>query len=198
MTEFDKTTEFDRSNSIHPLSSSQWGSPQMSMISSRTLPLPRRMSYSHYPSPSSPMTTTFEPMPPPPALYYRRGSLQSTSSTSSSVSTEGRRRLSAADLQVPIQSFQEATLGGKDDETSLHPLAVVDISCDEYEALQGFSKFSSREQKNDSSDETDSDDVLPSIQPNAGPMLSAQVAAFRQNLMPIQESFQRPFKNQAM
>ncbi|KAI8335936.1 hypothetical protein BC941DRAFT_429787 [Chlamydoabsidia padenii] len=143
-----------------------------SMISSRTLPLPRRMSYHSSSSPP--------PLPHmDPPLFYRRGSLQSISSTSSSLSTEsGRRRLSAADLQVPIHSFQDASndkaIGG-----------VVDISSDEYEALQGISKFYSQVHDDDSPH-------------HPSPMLSAQVATFRQTLLPIQESCQRQFKSFAI
>ncbi|KAI8093345.1 uncharacterized protein BX664DRAFT_295036 [Halteromyces radiatus] len=209
-----------------------------SMIESRTLPPPRRMSFSQsfYPpplskspslpdSPEEPMSATFRSSPyytmPPttPGIFdyptrrpsYRRGSLQSVSTTTSTSSTSSassdaaaaaavltcrssaaetpgrRRRLSAADLQAPIYSLQE-------EEQEVHPLtksppAVVDITSDEYEALQGFGKFSQQQ-------------VLPAIQPNQNntdsPRLSAQVAAFRQKRMPVQESFQRPVKNNAM
>ncbi|CAO3596572.1 unnamed protein product [Absidia cylindrospora] len=237
----------NRSHStIHPTTQySQWRSPSpppASMMQSRTLPLPRRMSYSHsyYPpplskspslpdSPEEPPLTSFRSpsyynMPPPPplsssttsssALFYRRGSLQSTSSTSSTLSSDsqsfrssfehGRRRLSAADLQAPIHSLKEEN----QEEQQLHPLAksppaVVDITSDEYEALQGFGKFSSQthaQKNNNDNDEDDDDLVLPAIQPNKtnSPSLSAQVAAFRQKLMPIHESFQRPVKGNAI
>ncbi|ORZ12720.1 hypothetical protein BCR42DRAFT_419835 [Absidia repens] len=243
----------NRSHSIHPTTQyNQWRSPSpppASMMQSRTLPLPRRMSYSHsyYPpplskspslpdSPEEPPLTAFRSpsyynMPPPPplssstssasssALFYRRGSLQSTSSTSSTLSSDsqsfrsfdhGRRRLSAADLQAPIHSLKEENA---EEQHQLHPLAksppaVVDITSDEYEALQGFGKFSSQKphtQTNaddDNDDQVDDDDdlVLPAIQPNKtnSPSLSAQVAAFRQKLMPIHESFQRPVKGNAI
>lgn len=140
----------------------------------------------------------------------------SSSSSSSSSFNYGRRRLSAADLQAPIQSLQERyadrhhpMYNGNSPTTtefnisnpslsshphdSIHPLQnntslannkdTVDISTDEYEALQGFSKFSSQRLP---------EEKITNIQ---SPNMSAQVHAFRQKLLPIQESFQRPVRN---
>ncbi|KAG0190781.1 hypothetical protein DFQ28_001540 [Apophysomyces sp. BC1034] len=172
-------------------------------------------------------------------------SLSSTSSSSrgDAARAEGnfRRRLSAADLQVPIEHLQAITLGdqclhpqdktmkketdfGYEESKPTHPLSkwspedvpikqeeeeeeeetakneqpgqpaedrsdrTVDITSDEYEALQGFGKFRAQSIVN-----SESRDPLV-----GSPNIASQVYAFRQRLMPVQESFQRPMRHDAV
>ncbi|KAF7728060.1 hypothetical protein EC973_006697 [Apophysomyces ossiformis] len=176
-------------------------------------------------------------------------SLSSSSSSSQREAPRGggeasfRRRLSAADLQVPIEHLQAINLGdqcahpkekaskremeaGEEEARTAYPSSrwstpedvsnkhgvkkeekedeeereevrspesmdkedaerTVDITSDEYEALQGFGKF--RAQSIVKSDHRD-----PLI---GSPNIASQVYAFRQRLMPVQESFQRPTRH---
>lgn len=165
-----------RSYSIHPDYYRRSPSPTSSMMMSRTLPLPRSMSLSHgYYPPALSKSPSLPDSPEEPWRPFRDVPPQ-------------RRRLSAADLKAPIHSLHEQ-------QPPLHPCAppVVDITSDEYEALQGFGKFSSKVETNSSSREKEQVE-LPAIQPN----LSSQVAAFRQKVMPTQESFQRPLRGHAI
>jgi hypothetical protein len=184
MAEFETSDDYDedeamervRSHSIHPDYHRRPPSPTSSMMMSRTLPLPRSMSLSHgYYPPALSKSPSLPDSPEEPWRPFRDVPQQ-------------RRRLSAADLKAPIHSLPE-----NDQEPPVHPCAspVVDITSDEYEALQGFGKFSSKVEHNSSNREQVE---LPAIQPN----LASQAAAFRQKIMPTQESFQRPLRGHAI
>ncbi|KAI8369606.1 uncharacterized protein BYT42DRAFT_549266 [Radiomyces spectabilis] len=115
-----------------------------------------------------------------------------------------RRRLSLTDLQTPIHILQNMKLGdefrrgdfyeGKgesnDVESAKERISVykrrkssVDITSDEYEALQGFGIFHLR-----------SIVKAHGAPPPGSPHLSSQVEAFRQRKLPVPESSLRPLR----
>lgn len=145
-------------------------------------------------------------LPPPtsPPVYGRLQPLSPLSHTTdycyitSPVDSTHKRRLSHADLSTPIQALGTMSKQGDSsdddddyDERQMSPIsfdgctktrfryAGVDITADEYEALQGFSKFCTEPVVK----ETIKLPPLNSIY--TGPH------AFRQHISTVQESFQR-------
>ena len=92
-----------------------------------------------------------------------------------------RRRLSAIDLQTPIEHWSNND--NNQPEENVHDMAV-DVTSDEYEAIQGFGRFRQK----------------PVIRPHRpeSPRPRMQVNLFRQNSLPVQESFQRPSRAHAI
>ncbi|KAI7858800.1 hypothetical protein BDC45DRAFT_564907 [Circinella umbellata] len=92
-----------------------------------------------------------------------------------------RRRLSAIDLQTPIEHWSNRD--NNQTEENVHDMAV-DVTSDEYEAIQGFGQFRQKP-------------VIRSHRPES-PRPRMQVNLFRQNSLPVQESFQRPSRAHAI
>ncbi|CAO3600076.1 unnamed protein product [Absidia cylindrospora] len=127
------------------------------------------------PSPSSPASTSSSPMSLP---LPQPESLLSPSSSSAFYSDGFSRRLSNVELALPIQRFSVCHgVGTKG----------IDITCDEFEALQAFSRLSSS-----SSVDTFPDATVGSrsrsVSFNTG---ATQVNAFRQQLSLAHESCSR-------
>ncbi|KAI8879244.1 hypothetical protein K501DRAFT_336231 [Backusella circina FSU 941] len=142
--------------------------------------------------------------------------------------TQLRKRLSYFDLSTPIHELGSTAAPAtikeesveEDDTDNEHPSPSssltneitndkeegVDITEDEYEALQGFGKFCTEpiilEKQKNASTEWKETLKLPSIK-NLSPTtlssasLPSQVHAFRQNVKVIEESFQRPIRHGA-
>ncbi|KAI9247134.1 hypothetical protein BDA99DRAFT_542984 [Phascolomyces articulosus] len=92
-----------------------------------------------------------------------------------------KRRLSAIDLQTPIEHWSNGNNNDEESQHSDHDMAV-DVTPDEYEAIQGFGKFRQE----------------PIIRSPESPRVRMQVNFFRQNSLPVQESFQRPTRSHAI
>ncbi|CDH58836.1 hypothetical protein RO3G_13206 [Lichtheimia corymbifera JMRC:FSU:9682] len=101
------------------------------------------------------------------------------STPSSSPQPPPKRRLSLIDLQTPIDHWQErsSSSGGatSDEDNDDTTTPVVDVTPDEYEAIQGFGKFHAK-----------------SVVKFDSPHMGVQLHAFRQHTLPVPESFQRP------
>lgn len=101
------------------------------------------------------------------------------STPSSSPQPPPKRRLSLIDLQTPIDHWQErsSSQGGatSDEDNDDTATPVVDVTPDEYEAIQGFGKFHAK-----------------SVVKFDSPHMGVQLHAFRQHTLPVPESFQRP------
>jgi hypothetical protein len=118
-----------------------------------------------------------------------------------------KRRLSCIELAAPIQQLVVATDSETDDdERQMSPLSSVedikiegiDITADEYEALQGFSKFYTEPVvRKPMLTCTESLPIqLPPLRYaqavlSSNPSLTSQVYAFRQQIPTFQESFKR-------
>lgn len=133
--------------------------------------------------------------------------------------TQLRKKLYHFDLSTPIHELGSTTPSIKeevneeddtDDEhtsssSSLHndKEECVDITEDEYEALQGFGKFCTEPVILEKQNSTDWKDTLKLPAINLSPKalsttsLPSQVHAFRQNVKVVEESFQRPIRNGA-
>lgn len=142
-------------------------------------------------------------------FYYdtqRRSSISTASSDSNLTSPVSlhfpqepvvvRRRISIDDLRLPIENFRNIQL----EEDGYHQYYnspskaknTVDITPDEYEALQGFSKFHSKPIVTREESPASSESATPSpILRNNSPIIAAQVCAMRQRVMVQNESFQR-------
>ncbi|KAI8884485.1 hypothetical protein K501DRAFT_182230 [Backusella circina FSU 941] len=141
----------------------------------------------------------------PPSFGYRRRSSTSTASTDTSVLTSTshnpsddhstipsnhfhiRRRISIDDLRTPIEDLQSIQFNQKNNKKlcNYSDKQAVDITSDEYEALEGLSKFHSKN--------TVSDIPISVAQENT--TFASQVCALRQRVMTLKESFQRPVRN---
>ncbi|KAI9494695.1 hypothetical protein BDB00DRAFT_817886 [Zychaea mexicana] len=108
-----------------------------------------------------------------------------------------KRRLSAIDLQTPIEHWttktievmqqdqQNAVLEVDNDYNLIgvdNDNAVVDVTPEEYEAIQGFGRFHSQSM----------------VRRSDSPGARMQVNFFRQHSLPVQESFQRPARSHAI
>ncbi|KAI8136753.1 hypothetical protein BJV82DRAFT_638381 [Fennellomyces sp. T-0311] len=85
-----------------------------------------------------------------------------------------KRRLSLIDLQTPIDDWVKAKPAVEQD-------AVVDVTPDEYEAIQGFGQFHAQ-----------------SVVKPESPVMGMQVNFFRQHNLPVPESYQRPTRSHAI
>ncbi|KAI8644306.1 hypothetical protein BD408DRAFT_413651 [Parasitella parasitica] len=122
----------------------------------------------------------------------RRRSSTSTQSSESTLATfpsnlanhNLRRRISIDDLRLPIEDLKNIQLGEKP------RLDTVDITPDEYEALEGFSQFHSKPVI--APIPCSPTDLTPSpILRNESPNFASQVCAMRQRVMTLNESFSR-------
>ncbi|KAI8331296.1 hypothetical protein BD560DRAFT_451476 [Blakeslea trispora] len=186
---------------FHPLSEQQ---PQYDPANRSSWPL-RRDLYPHqtYPPPFPYSRVIHEQ-----EYYPRRRSSASTFSIDSPVVSpvsstfsqanepQVRRRISVDELHLPIENLKDSSL-----ESKIHLKPIyhhntyskkneIDITSDEYEALEGFSKFRSG---NIESEATHSPTELthsPKIR-DASPNLASEVCAMRQRVMSLNESYQR-------
>ncbi|KAL7316535.1 Up in starvation [Mucor circinelloides] len=129
--------------------------------------------------------------------YHHNARRRSSTSTLSSESTlvspvsatfpannHVRRRISIDDLRLPIEHLKSIQLDEKP------KLDAVDITSDEYEALEGFSQFHTRSVVAQSP--LSATELTPSpILRNESPNFASQVCAMRQRVMTLNESFSR-------
>ncbi|CEP20082.1 hypothetical protein [Parasitella parasitica] len=95
-----------------------------------------------------------------------------------------RRRISIDDLRLPIEDLKNIQLEEKP------RLDTVDITSDEYEALEGFSQFHSKPVV--APMPCSPTELTPSpIMRNESPNIASQVCAMRQRVMTLNESFSR-------
>ncbi|GAN11322.1 hypothetical protein MAM1_0545c10881 [Mucor ambiguus] len=151
---------------------------------------PIRREPSFYQQPYQPYSTASEG-------YHHNARRRSSTSTLSSDSTlvspvsatfpansHARRRISIDDLRLPIEHLKSIQLEEKP------KLDAVDITSDEYEALEGFSQFHTRSVVAQAP--LSPKDLTPSpILRNESPNFASQVYAMRQRVMTSNESFSR-------
>ncbi|OBZ89433.1 Nutrient and stress factor 1 [Choanephora cucurbitarum] len=102
-----------------------------------------------------------------------------------------RRRISVDELHLPIENLRDSPIDSKIHLKPIYSHNIskkneIDITSDEYEALEGFSKFRSGTIESEVIDRTPS----PKIG-NASPNLASEVCAMRQRVMSLNESYQR-------
>jgi hypothetical protein len=151
----------------------------------QTLTLPPVLPPTNSPSmPTTPQGYTssssyFSHVPPPPPSSFGHMSPLSPVRT---------RRLSSMDLQLPIQGLSlsaasgSSTTNSSGDEDNMTD-ENVDVTSDEYEALQGIGKFHTHVSLNE--------DPIQSNSPN----IASQLQLFRHHAMPVPESYQRPSRH---
>ncbi|KAG2195901.1 hypothetical protein INT47_002944 [Mucor saturninus] len=100
-----------------------------------------------------------------------------------------RRRISVDDLRLPIEHLKNIQLDEKNGYSN-NDSNTVDISCAEYEALEGFSKFRSNPTITKETPSPITEETPSPISRNTSPTIAAQVCAMRQRGM-TNESFLR-------
>jgi hypothetical protein len=102
----------------------------------------------------------------------------------SNIGNHVRRRISIDDLRLPIEDLKNIQLEEKP------KLDTVDITSDEYEALEGFSQFHTKSVV--APMPCSPTELTPSpIMRNESPNFASQVCAMRQRVMTLNESFSR-------